>query len=173
MISVYFNSTGYYIEGEGIEIIRSFSPSVDGSGKPVIEPLQHLYVVLACALKELKGQASAEDIVVYNDSRLIEDMSNETSPIDHVCIEMKSIIRRKLLPEFKGIVFFRKKTADSITRKLNHGQQTMLQPTDRRHLLEIAETMAAEVQEAAKTKQVGKVLHFKQQSKPLWGRKKS
>lgn len=151
MIQLYFNSNGYYIEGEGVEVARSFSPSVDESGRPLIEPLQHLYVVLACALQEVRGcKRSGSDIIVYNDSRIIEDMNSELDADDCVCGEMKSIIRRRVLPHLAGVVLFRKKPASFIEDKVAYGSQTMLQVADRRCLMRMAETMAASIEENAR-----------------------
>lgn len=162
MISVYFNSNGYYIGGEGVEVARSFSPSVDSSGRPLMEPLQHLYVVLTCALKEIRdGQKGSADIVVYNDSRLIEDMSNETDSPDCVCRELKSIIRRKLLPVMPGTVLFRKKPASYIAEKVQYGKSTMLDVADRRSLMSIAQTMAQSIEENARSDKVAKLDQLK------------
>jgi hypothetical protein len=163
VINVFFNSTGYYIEGEGTEIARSFSPSVDGSGRPMMEPLQHLYVVLACALKELRGckRKAGSDIYIYNDSRLIEEMGNEVQVPDCVCREMKLVIRRKLLPDLPGVVFFRKKSADYIAQQLAHGSNTMLTRVDRKHLMQMVETMASSIEENAQAMKVTKIAKLK------------
>lgn len=160
MISVFFNNEGYYIEGDGIEVARSFSPSMDASGRPIVEPLQHLYVVLACALKELRGCKQA-DIYVFNDSRLIEDMSNTITIDDCVCQEMKSIIRRKLLPDLPGIVLFRKKPANIIQERIMYGKTAMLIGVDRNCLMEMVETIAQSIEENAQAGKAEKVAGLK------------
>jgi hypothetical protein len=150
VISVFFNSQGYYIEGEGTEIARSFSPSMDSSGRPMMEPLQHLYVVLACALKELRAvKTNGTDIIVYNDSRLVEEMGNEVVVPCCVCSELKLVIRRKLLPDLPGVVFFRKKSAAYIDDKVQYGKQTMLAGVHRRCLMQMVDEMVQSIEENA------------------------
>lgn len=163
MISVFFNSEGYYIEGDGVEIARSFSPSMDATGRPIVEPLQHLYVVLACALKELRSckQKAGTDIYVFNDSRLIEDMSNTIPVDDCVCQEMKLVIRRKLLPDLLGMVFFRKRHASYIQDKIEYGKTTMLVRADRKHLMQMVETLAQSIEENAQAGKAEKVANLK------------
>jgi hypothetical protein len=144
VISVFFNSEGYYIEGDGVEVARSFS-------------------VLACALKELRGckQKAGADIYVFNDSRLIEDMSNTVSVEDCVCQEMKSVIRRKLLPDLPGMVLFRKKPAAVVREKIEHGKTTMLAGADRKHLMQMVETLAQSIEENAQARKADKVASLK------------
>jgi hypothetical protein len=162
VISVFFNSQGYYIEGEGVEIARSFSPSVDQSGRPMMEPLQHLYVVLACALKELRAtDTNGTDIIVYNDSRLIEEMSNEVEIPCCVCNELKLVIRRKLLPDLPGLVLFRKKSASYVNEKVQYGKTTMLASVNRRCLMQMVDTMVSSIEENAVASKATKIAGLK------------
>ena len=140
MILVYINNKGYYIEGKNIEIARSMGADLSS------DPAQYLYLVLACALRELANSLHKDDVCVYNDTRIIEEMSNEVDCIDDTCDVLRSTIRRNILPNIPGIVFFRKASANFLDNEINHSHRTMLKSVDKKHLMKIAEDLAEQTQ---------------------------
>jgi len=102
MIVVYFNETGYYVVGGGIEIAQSCPQALTESGTPIFLALHHTYWMLYRALKELQGKEMGEDVVVYNDSRIIEEMNGVAEPFDNICDRWQKAIRRKLLPAIRS-----------------------------------------------------------------------
>ena len=130
MIEVFFNSTGYYITGPNIEIAKHVTP-LKIEGNVILTDLQHLYSVLSMALIELMANPSSkEDITIYNDSRIIEDMRGITAGIDDLCVKTVRYLRRKVIPSIKGVIFFRKKSSDYINNKIEFGQKTLIGEID-------------------------------------------
>ncbi len=130
MIEVFFNKTGYYIIGPNIEIAKSVNP-LKIEGENVLTDLQHLYAVLSMVLIELlSNPSSKEDITIYSDSRLIEDMRGITSGMDELCVKTVRYLRRKVIPSIKGVIFFRKKSSDYINSKIKSGQDALIGELD-------------------------------------------
>lgn len=124
-MKVYFNSTGYYITGNETEVSMSCSPSLDRTGNRLYTDAQHLYVVLAKALNEIRGK-DTEEITVFNDSRVIDEMNGVVAPLDDFCKEMCLGIRRSLLPELSGNVFFRKHNSHTLEHYVSGGHDAMI-----------------------------------------------
>jgi hypothetical protein len=122
MLQVFFNHSGYFITGETFEASQKVSPRLDTQGKPLFDPLQHLYAVLARALQDLRG-TTCEDIMVYNDTRLIEEVNGVINPLFPA---MTNHVRRVLVPSVKGCVLFRKKPDAFIRTKVEGGQHEMV-----------------------------------------------
>lgn len=118
MIECYISANGYYIYGDGLEIMNSISP-LSVRGELVLDHLQHIYAVTYLALCELKGHGK-DRVFVYNDSRLIDDM-NGLKPLDHWFESAKTMIRRRLIPSICAVVFFRKKSEKEIQEKIQYG----------------------------------------------------
>jgi len=128
MTNVYFNEVGYFIQGGGVEIARSCPPLSDpDTGKGLLEPTHHLYAVLISALQELENHE--EDITVFNDSRIIEEMDGAT-PLDDVCQDSRLFIRRNVLSLIPSLVWFKKKDGDWVNRHVQNGIQKMIGTVD-------------------------------------------
>lgn len=128
MITIYFNETGYYVIGGGIEIAQSCPPALTESGSPVFHPLHHTYWMLFRALKDVQGKKTQEDVMVYNDSRIIEEMNGIAEPFDETCGRWQKAIRRNVLPAIRACVLFRKKPSGFIGERVVEGQKTLLSP---------------------------------------------
>ena len=125
MIVSYLNKNGYYIGGSDLEIIRSLSPSLNSKGEPLFHPLHHLYMVLASLLLELQGPKTSEDIIVYNDGRIIEELTGMIEPMDNICREFIKNIRGRIIPRLTGHIVFRKKSYEVINQKIKNAQQIL------------------------------------------------
>jgi hypothetical protein len=126
MITVFFNETGYYVVGGGIEIAQSCPPALTESGSPVFLTIHHTYWMLFRALKEIQGKKSQDDVMVYNDSRIIEEMNGVVEPFDDTCDRWQKAIRRNVLPSIRSCVLFRKKPATFVAENVAHGQHTLI-----------------------------------------------
>jgi hypothetical protein len=127
MILVHLNKDGYYVTGPGIEITRSCSAS--------LEPLHHIHIVLWYALLEFVGEEVREEIVIYNDSRIIEDMNGDTQPIDDFCRHVQTKIRQELLPRIGTKVMFKKENLAKINSSIAAAHDNMLRvDIDKRNL---------------------------------------
>ena len=138
MITVFFNEQGYYITGENVNIARRCSPALTDRGDRVFQPIHHQYKVLFLALKELFN--TSDDIMVYNHSRIIDEINGLIEPLDSTCKKWVEVFRRHTLPQVRALVFFRKKCVDT---EVESAHDTMLSklPVDKR--LEIAREMEA------------------------------
>jgi hypothetical protein len=159
VITVYFNHKGYYITGEGIDIARSCSPALDDSGNPLFDIEHHLYYVAIFALAELKDREVKEDILVYNDTRIIEELNGMASALNEYSEELALYVKRQLLPLIKGIVLFRKKDPSFINKNVRQGHNTLIGSVDqslkREKFTELFNKIEAEKEEIKK-KQVRK-----------------
>ena len=126
MISVFFNEAGYYVAGETIETARACSPATHPDGKQVHASTHHLYAILILALQELISVSKIEDIIVYNDSRLIEEINGITTCIDEESSVFADFIRRELIPRIAGIVLLRKKSAKYVGEKITEAHARMI-----------------------------------------------
>ena len=126
MISVFINNKGYYIKGNGIEIALSCSPKRNDNGEPLYDEQYHLYAILAKALNNLRHQDIKEDIIVYNDTRMIDEMNGMVRPLDDINASFRDGIRRTILPEISANVFFRKKSQVVLTQHIESAVQSMV-----------------------------------------------
>ena len=140
MICVYLNSNGYYIKGDGIEAALSCSPSVNSNGEPFYPEVCHVYAVLAKALNELRDHNIQDEVTVFNDSRMIDEMNGVVTPIDSLGQEFRDRIRHEILPEVPATVFFRKKNNKIIERHLAAATASMIDvPHKIKRLTELSE----------------------------------
>lgn len=137
MISVFFNSSGYYITGENIESTSRFSPALSSDGQKIFQDIHHTYMVLVRALRELKNTAGSQDIVFYNDSRIIDEINGILEPQDEVCSAFIKTIRRNIIPSMISIILFRKKASDFIALRIRQAHSTMMSSVDRSKLVEL------------------------------------
>ena len=161
MIEVYFDRSGYYITGPNIEVAESFSPLTVG-GEMVLTELQHLYVVLYKIFSELTANNSREDIIIYNDSRIVDDMNGIINPLDDICEKTRKYMKRKVIPTIKGIILFRKKSTLFIREKIENGQKSLIGDVDddikKRKISEISGT----IKENLRKNQRNRIENFKQ-----------
>ncbi len=142
MITVFFNEDGYHIAGEGIEIARRCSPAMTEQGDRIFLPHHHTYKVLYLALCELREAQVREDIMVYNDSRIIDELIRNTEPLDTTCDEWLKTLQRDVIPKIRSVVFFRKQSTAKITQSLAASHSNMLDQIDRKQRQDIAEREA-------------------------------
>lgn len=110
-----------------MDITRSCSES--------LEPLHHLHIVLWYTLLEFVGKEIKENVLIYNDTRLIEDMNGDTRPIDEFCRRVQGKIRQELLPRIGTKVIFKKASAAKINGSISAAHDTMLKvDIDKRNL---------------------------------------
>lgn len=123
MITVFFNKEGYYVVGEGLEATLKCSPATDELGKPIFHELHHTYKVLFLALKEVARKERIQgDVIVYNDSRIVDELNGQVQPLDEVCGKWQRTIRRELVPHIRSVVSFRKKAADYLKSQIERGE---------------------------------------------------
>jgi len=146
MICIYLNGNGYYITGDGIEIALSCSPNLDEHGEPFYPEHCHIYAVLSRALNELRGQELPGEVMVYNDSRVVDEMNGAVSPLDDLGAEFRNRIRREIMPDIGGTVFFRKKNTHAISQQVGEAKRTMVQVPDKNRKLEELMQQHAEAQ---------------------------
>ena len=135
MISLFFNETGYSIQGDGVEIVQSCSPAVDSNGNRVFSPIHHLYGVCFKALQELVTFSTAEDITVYNDSRVMEELNGVTTPQDSTCGDWHAVIIRSIIPAIKACVLFRKKSPEYVAARIRTAQEKSIVVIDPNELI--------------------------------------
>lgn len=130
MIGLYFNESGYYVQGSRIEEAWSCSPALTESGTPILPPTHHLCGVLYRALRAVQATQTTEDIVVYSDSRLIEEINGAATPLDDTHERWLEIYRRRLLPHIRSHVLFRKKPTEFVRKHVEAGHQKMIGSVD-------------------------------------------
>lgn len=135
-VDIYFNQHGYYIVGQGIEVTRSLSPAYH-DGRPIYEDLQHLYLVLICALDELRDKPLSANVHIYNDSRVIDEC-NGFEPLTGWYRAVQEYIHQRVLPGIRSVVFFEKRADRDIEKKIEYGRSTMLMPVDRNKVANLA-----------------------------------
>jgi len=140
MIVVFFTEDGYYMAGEGIEIARSCSPALTERGDRIFQPLHHEYKVLYLALSELRSASVINNVMVYGNSRIIDEVNGTIKPLDSTCERWLEIIRRDVVPTIKTEVLFRKKALNVVQRTLIEAHNTLLPQLDRRVLDDIIKT---------------------------------
>lgn len=138
MIIVTFNDKGYQVLGDNTEIVRSCSPSLTERGDPIFQVIHHTYKILYLALNEIRDMKTNDDVTVYGDSRIIDEMNGVVSPLDSVCDQWTKLMRRVTLPSIKGVVMFRKKAASEVAITIQQSHERALKNVDRNVLAELA-----------------------------------
>lgn len=160
MLELAFNEAGYYARGEKYEAAQAVSPRVHPkTGEPVFHPLEHQYAVLMRALTEFRDKKVLDDIVVYNDSRIIEELNGTVAPMFP---EMTNAVRRNLLPEIKGCVWFHKKPVGFVATRVEEGISGLVNTLDPATRKRQAERIARSVEEAGRRERRVAVNRFKQ-----------
>lgn len=139
MIRVFFTEDGYYVAGESIEIIRSCSPACTERGDRIFQPLHHEYKVLYLALCELRNADIAEDVMVYGDSRIVDEVNGIIEPLDPTCERWLALLRRHIIPSIKAVVFFRKKATNDVQNTIAQAKQSMSPQIDHRTLQDVVD----------------------------------
>lgn len=128
MIECYFNSDGYYMHGEGIESVRRVSPLCDDDGTQAFDDLQHQYLVLFAMVGELVQRKLGYKVIrVYNDSRIIDDMNGQ-EPVDDFCMDIRTQLLQRVIPEVDGRIVFQKKPRKEIDDTIGAAQSELLVP---------------------------------------------
>jgi hypothetical protein len=141
MITVFVTKEGYYVKGEGVEASLRCSPALDSHGNPIFHELHHTYKVMFLALKEVARKGCIKgDVIVYNDSRIIDEMNGNAKPLDEVCQKWQMLFRRQVLPHIRSIVVFRKKASDYIMSQVRLGH-SLLTPSDPATINELTERL--------------------------------
>ena len=133
---VYFNMDGYYIKGD-LEISKSMVVGYQ-------DPLKHLYFVCYAALHELLQMELDGTIIVYNDSRIIDEF-NGLKALDKWNKEAISFIRRNILPSVKGVVFFHKQSGTTIDKIIRRAHSQMLDVVSEEKIRELLSSKYQEV----------------------------
>lgn len=154
MIRIFFNEDGYYVTGEGIEISRRCSPATTSSGDQIFQTLHHTYKVCFLALNELRDMTNfSDDVMVYNDSRIIDEINGNLMPLDETCEQWLKAINRSVIPSIKAIVFFRKKPSGDVKLSVKNSHESMMQPLGNSKIEEIVDREIHAQQMAAKKRE--------------------
>jgi signal peptidase I len=90
------------------------------------------------ALREVaRNKGVKGDVLVYNDSRIVDELNGQIQPLDDICRKWQQLIRRELVPSIRSLVFFRKKHGDYVQTKVEIGA-SMLSTNDPVVLRDIA-----------------------------------
>ncbi len=149
MIIVFFNEDGYHAAGSNVEIARRCFPALTNRGDRIFPPIHHEYKVLSLALNEFANQEVSEDVMVYGDSRIIDELNGDIEPMDETCKDWLQTINRDTLPYVRGVVFFRKKPLNEVAAAIRAAQDQMMPQMDRR----IRQTMAEQEVERVETQE--------------------
>jgi hypothetical protein len=152
VIRVFFNEDGFYVAGESVEISRRSSPAVTERGDKIFQPLHHTYKILYNALVEIRAMSIKEDVIVYGDSRIIDEVNGQCKPLDETCSQWVKILRRDIIPTVRSVVFFRKKPASQIKEMIGREHARMLPPINTDTARAIAANAAERVERTNKTK---------------------
>ena len=125
MITVFFNEDGFCITGEGVEVSRRCSPALTERGDRIFQPQHHAYKVLYLALCELRDTNMLEDVMVYNDSRIVDEINGNVEPLDSTCHEWQQVLRQDIVPQIRGVVFFRKKPTSQVNTTVRQAHEKM------------------------------------------------
>lgn len=130
MISIVFNENGYVISGEGVEVSRRCLPARTIDGDEIFQNIHHSYKVLYLALEELRYISSNEDVMVYGDSRIIDEINRLVPPIDSECQKWYEIINWHTIPTIKPVVFFRKQATNWVSKYINDAHSKTFEEID-------------------------------------------
>ena len=145
MIRVFFNEDGFYVAGESVEISRRSVPATTERGDKIFQPIHHTYKIVYNALSELRSLGIQEDVIVFSDSRIIDEINGYCQPLDEVCDIWVKKLRRDVLPTIRSVVFFRKKPSSFIKETIAREHARMLPPLDANTAREIAANAAKSV----------------------------
>lgn len=137
MIKIFFNEDGYYIIGEGVEIARRLRVALTEQGDPIFQTIHHTYKVCYLALKELIDLQIQDDVIVYNDSRIIEELSTGINSLDDTCAKWQNVILRYVVPNIKSVVFFRKRSMTEVQNVIREGHGKLLKTIDEKSIAKI------------------------------------
>lgn len=152
MIRVFFNEDGFYVAGESVEISRRSAPATTERGDRIFQPIHHTYKILYNALSEIRSLGIKEDVIVFGDSRIIDEVNGYCQPLDDTCDQWVKILRRDVLPTVRSVVFFRKKPASFIRETIGREHARMLPSLDINTAREIAANAAEHVQQTSKNR---------------------
>jgi len=141
MITVFFNEDGYYVTGEGVGVARRCSPALTEQGDPIFQSAHHTYKVLYEALCELRDMSVMEDVMVYNDSRIIDEVNGTIDTMDATCADWLKTLKRVTIPSIRSVVFFRKKPTTQIKTTIAAAHKDMLSDLDTQEQQALAERM--------------------------------
>ena len=162
MITVFFTEDGYYVTGDGVDIAQRCTPALTEQGDRIFLPQHHTYKVLYLALCELREAQVHNDIMVYNDSRIIDELNGSIGPLDTTCDEWLKTLKRDVIPTIKSVVFFRKQAASVVGAMVAYAHGDMLDQIDRRQRQVMAEKEVATQETTRKTRLQQRVERFKQ-----------
>jgi hypothetical protein len=134
MIIVFFNEYGYSIAGDGIEVSQRCSPALTTRGDRIFQPTHHTYKVLYNALCELKNMDVKADVMVYNDSRIIDEINGTVEPLDSTCDEWLKSIKRNIIPSIMSIIFFRKRPTVQVDDAIALSHSHMVSEEEKRKI---------------------------------------
>ena len=148
MITVFFNEDGYLVTGESVEAARRCSPATTTKGDRIFQTIHHAYKVLYLALCEVRDMDSMEDVMIHNDSRIIDEINGLVEPLDETCGEWLQTLKRDVIPTIRSVVFFRKKPMTHVNSTVSSAHDRMLTKLDTRTREEIVarETKARDEQ---------------------------
>jgi hypothetical protein len=126
MITVFVNEDGYYVTGENVDVTRRCSPALTVRGDRIFQVIHHVYKVLFLALCEIRDMNIRDDIMVYNDSRIVDEINGLVEPLDTTCDEWLKTLNRHTIPSIKSVVFFRKKPTTNVNTTVNDAHTNML-----------------------------------------------
>lgn len=105
MIEIWVDESGFVISGDHESVLKSH---------PIKDADMHvmMYQIICEALSEVCNYK--QQIYVYGNSRVIEEINGVIGPINSECKEWVRYLRRHILPRMSGCVFFNKKSAEKI-----------------------------------------------------------
>ena len=126
MITVFLNEDVYYVTGENVDVVRRCSPALTDHGDRIFQVIHHVYKVLYLALCEVHEMNIGDDVMVYNDSRIIDEINGVVEPLDTTCDKWLKILNRNTIPSIRSVVFFRKKPATRVNLAVTEAHERML-----------------------------------------------
>lgn len=139
MITVFFNEDGYYVTGESVESAQRCSPALTVRGDRIFQPIHHTYKVLYLALCEVRDMDVMDDVMVYNDSRIIDEINGLVEPLDDTCGIWLQTMKRDVIPTIRSVVFFRKKPTTHVNTTVTSSHGRMIRELDPKQRQELAE----------------------------------
>lgn len=158
MITVFLNEDGYYVTGENVDVTRRCSPALTAHGDRIFQVIHHVYKVLYLALCEVHEMNIQDDVMVYNDSRIIDEINGIVEPIDPTCDKWLKILNRRTIPSIKSVVFFRKKPTTRVNEAIADAHDSMLTKLSGQEQQKIADRETKLRDARAKTRN-GKVIN--------------
>lgn len=151
-IALFLDKNGYYITGQNIELIKSCAPRTD-------DEISHLYTVLIHGLLEFVNRKIDSDIIVYNDTRIVDELNGNTEPIN---TEYVMYVRRLLIPHLPVMVWFHKKPNEFIRAKISNAYNALIGSVDVERRNRKAMEIAQHLEESQKQNKYSKSKKFKE-----------